>query len=52
MNPQIIETIKSPDLIEIISDTSEVIIDSFLESGIIKDIPLIGTLYKGVKVRN
>ena len=50
MNPQIIETIKNPDLIEIISDTSEVIIDSFLESGIIKDIPLIGTLYKGVKI--
>lgn len=50
MSPQIIETIKDPNFIEIISNTSEVVFDAFLEDGIIKDIPLIGTLYKGINL--
>lgn len=47
----IVETIKSNEIINISSDIVEAIIDSTLDDGILKDIPIIGTiisLNKGV----
>ena len=40
------ETIKDSNLAEINADLYEVLIDSFLKDGIVKDIPIIGTILK------
>lgn len=40
------ETIKDSNLTEINTDLFEVLIDSFLEDGVAKDIPIIGTILK------
>ena len=40
------ETLKDSNLAEINADLYEVLIDSFLKDGIVKDIPIIGTILK------
>ena len=40
------ETIKDSNLAEINADLYEVLIDSFFKDGIVKDIPIIGTILK------
>jgi hypothetical protein len=40
------ETIKDTNLKEIIVDISEILADNLLEDGILKEIPIIGTILK------
>lgn len=47
MIPQIIETLKSNEFQDLISDISETTLDAFLENGILKDIPFFGFIFKG-----
>jgi hypothetical protein len=51
-----IDSITSEKLAEIGSDTAELIFDSFLDNGVLKDIPIFGTLYKlgkaGIGIRD
>ena len=46
MTPNIIGTLKSYELQDLVVDLSETTIDTFLEDGIIKDIPIFGMLFK------
>jgi len=46
VTPNIIGTLKSYELQDLVVDLSETTIDTFLEDGIIKDIPICGMLFK------
>ncbi|HFK5521269.1 hypothetical protein CMU85_10105 [Elizabethkingia anophelis] len=46
LSNQISETIKNNKFQDLISDVSEVILDNFLEDGLIKDIPIFGLIFK------
>ena len=45
----LLSTIKNDSLKDLGTDYSELALDSFLNEGILKDIPFFGTLYKGLK---
>lgn len=47
MKTPIIEVIKTQNFTDLISDVNEVILDSFLEDGLVKDIPIFGLFFKG-----
>lgn len=47
MQPKIIDTLKSNEFQELISDISETTVDALLEDGIIKELPIFGLLFKG-----
>lgn len=44
-----LDTIKNDNLKDLATDYSELAFDSFLNDGLLKDIPFFGTLYKGFK---
>ncbi len=45
----LINSISSDNIKEIVVDAAELSLDQFLEDGVIKDIPIFGTLYKAFK---
>ena len=45
----LITTIKNPDTIDLLSDYSELGLDSILEEGVLKDVPFFGTIIKVFK---
>ncbi len=47
MHSSITDTLKSNEFHDLISDISETTIDSFLEEGILKDLPILGLFFKG-----
>lgn len=47
MKTPIIEIIKTQNFTDLISDVNEVILDSFLEDGLLKDVPIFGLFFKG-----
>jgi hypothetical protein len=38
------------NLIEAVTENTEILLDSFLEDGLVKDVPVIGNLYKACKI--
>ncbi|MGV3589433.1 MAG: hypothetical protein ACO1OF_20670 [Adhaeribacter sp.] len=46
MKPNILDTLRSNEFQDLVVDLSETTIDTFLEDGIIKDIPILGALFK------
>lgn len=49
LQDQIVESIYSPALNEIGQDITEVVLDSLLEDGVLKDLPVVGTIVKVFK---
>ena len=49
LQDQIVESIYSPKLNEIGQDITEVVLDSLLEDGVLKDLPVVGTIVKVFK---
>ena len=49
ISTSLLSSIISEDLKEIVIDASEVTLDTFLNEGVLKEIPFFGTLYKGFK---
>lgn len=47
MKTEIIEVIKTQNFTDLISDVNEIILDSFLEDGFVKDLPIFGLFFKG-----
>lgn len=52
MAQELTQIIKSQNFIDLVSDINEVVLDSFLKDGLIKDIPLFGILIKGLNLTN
>ena len=52
MKNSFIKVIKDENFRDLISDVNEVILDSFLKDGIIKDIPIIGVISKTINLGN
>lgn len=46
---QLVESICSPELADISEDITEVILDSLLDEGVLKDLPVVGTIVKVFK---
>ena len=46
MEVQLIDTIASDKITDLVTDSGELILDNVLEDGILKDIPLVGSILK------
>lgn len=50
MENSLVKTLKDPDAITTITDMGEVALDSIIKTDVIKDIPILGIIYKIAKV--
>ncbi|WFB70047.1 hypothetical protein [Chryseobacterium sp. WX] len=52
MKTEISKIIKDNNLRDLMTDINEVVLDSFLEDGIVKDIPILGLVSKAINFGN
>lgn len=52
MKPEISKIIKDSNFKGLMTDINEVVLDSFLEDGIVKDIPILGLVSKAINIGN